>query len=50
MQVLRDLCLVAQADGKVTAKERKLLVSISQQLDVPDAFVDQVLASSVELD
>ena len=38
MQVLRDLCLVAQADGKVTTKERKLLVSISQQLEVSEAF------------
>ena len=50
IQVLRDLCLIARADGKVTAAERKIIDRIAEMLDLPGICIDQALCSPVELD
>ncbi len=50
MQVLRDLCIVAQADNEVSAPEVECLREIAKGLGVPCAFVLQRLEEPVELD
>ena len=50
MQVLRDLCTVARAEGKAAEEERLVLLEISIQLEVGDGFVEQVLTQPVEPD
>ncbi|MEQ9450374.1 MAG: M48 family metallopeptidase [Pseudomonadales bacterium] len=50
MQVLRDLCLVARADGLTTEAERDLLCQIGKQLDIPSLFVTKTLDADSELD
>lgn len=50
MQVLRDLCLVAKADGHVTDPEHKLLAEIATMLDVSKTFIEQSLADENLLD
>jgi len=50
MQVMRDLCLMAQADGGVCPSEKTLLEEIAQNLDIDVAFVDQSIEQSEELD
>ena len=50
MQVLHDLCLMAQASGQVTPAEREVLVSISEGLNVSPSFIHTSLNRNLELD
>lgn len=42
-QVVRDLCLIAKADGQVTSEERALIEEIASGLDVDLLLVDEHL-------
>ena len=50
MQVLHDLCLMAQADGGVRASERLVLDTVATGLSIPTSFICQIVDSSKELD
>ena len=50
MQVLHDLCLMAQANGQVTPDEREVLVSISEGLNVSPSFIHTNLDRNLDLD
>jgi len=50
MQVLHDVCVMAQADGGVTAAERSELERLAIGLDIPVNFVCQALDQEKELD
>lgn len=50
MQVLRDLCTVARAEGKAQDAERQVLLAISSDLEVGAAFIEQVLTQPIEPD
>ncbi|MEO1229794.1 MAG: M48 family metallopeptidase [Myxococcota bacterium] len=50
MQVLRDLCLVARADGRVQAEERMVLREVAEKLELGDELVTQSLEASCEPD
>ena len=50
MQVLRDLCLVAKAEGHTTDEERAILDQVADGLGVPKVFVTQVINSDLEPD
>lgn len=50
MQVLRDLCLVARAEAKTSAKAQAELSKIARGLQVPESIVEQSLECSLELD
>ena len=50
IQVVRDLCTVARADGSVDEGERAVIERIAKALDVPMWLVDQTLNAEVELD
>ena len=50
MQVVRDLCIVAQAERPVAAAETELLNQIASELELPANFVLQCLEGSTELD
>ena len=50
MQVMRDICLMAMADGKVTDAENVVLYDIAADLGISRAFVAQTLAQDCELD
>lgn len=50
MQVLRDLCVMARAEGKAGAAEIKVLAQIAALLDIPAVFIDQLLSNETELD
>jgi len=50
MQVLHDMCTMAQADGGISAKERKQLELVADGLNIPRAFICQSLASNKDLD
>jgi len=50
MQILRDLCLIAQADGHVCASEIAELERIAKGLSIDVAFIDQTLQQGQELD
>jgi Zn-dependent protease with chaperone function/tellurite resistance protein len=49
-QVLRDICLVARADGHVDAAERAVLDEIANGLGLPPELVTHALDGVVELD
>ena len=49
-QVMRDLCIVARADGHVTHEEIEMLVKIAKGLGIARGFVERCLESDVELD
>lgn len=49
-QVLRDLCLVARADGHVSAEERTLLLDLATKLGVEVTLVDRALGAELSLD
>jgi len=49
-QVIRDLCVVARADGHVDGVERTLLLDVAEQAGVDTAFVDRALSAEVRLD
>jgi len=50
MQVLRDICVISQADDHAGDVERAVLDSIADQLEVPRAFVCQTLSQDCEPD
>lgn len=50
MQVLRDLCLIAKAEGRMTPKERAVLEDIADGLDVSRSFICQTMDSDYEPD
>lgn len=50
IQVLRDLCLMAQADGKIQSQQRQVMDRIAEMLGVPGICIEQSLGGSVELD
>ncbi len=50
MQVLHDMCLMAQADGGVKAGERLVLDQMALLLEIPVSFIDQALQPLNELD
>ncbi len=50
MQVVRDLCLIATAEGHRSERKLHVLQQISMDLDLPRGFVDQGLASVLEPD
>lgn len=50
MQVVRDLCLIARAEGTVVEPELSVLREIAQGLDIPYAFVLQCTDTGEELD
>ncbi|MFN7974390.1 MAG: M48 family metallopeptidase [Acidobacteriota bacterium] len=43
-QVIRDLCVIAKADGHVTAEEQAVLRSIAEQVGVDPALVSRTIA------
>ncbi len=50
MQVLRDLCIVANAEKEIHKAELDMLYSLARGLHIPTAFIDQTLNSDAELD
>ncbi|MFK7916373.1 MAG: M48 family metalloprotease [Pseudomonadales bacterium] len=50
MQVLRDLCLVARAEGHSRDTERERLYEIAAGLEVPKAFIEQSMCSELSPD
>lgn len=50
MQLLRDLCLVARAEGEAGDEEIAVLNEVAAGLALPASFVFQCLEDSVELD
>lgn len=50
MQVVRDLCVVARAEGEMTDNELMVLYSIADGLDVPRSLLSQVINGKSELD
>ena len=50
MQVVRDICIVAQAERPIAAVETDLLTQIASELKLPTNFVTQCLEGSIELD
>jgi len=50
MQVLHDMCVMAQADGGVRASERVVLEEVAKGLGIPSSFICQVVDADKELD
>lgn len=50
MQVLHDICLMAQANGGVHPQERFMLERIADNLIIPTSFICQVLDKNKDLD
>ncbi len=50
MQVLRDLCLMARADGNRSEASREQLAEIAGQLEVRRALVDEMMCGDLDLD
>lgn len=50
MQVVRDLCIVARAEGDTAGEEQNALQEIALGLDVPLSFVIEQIEQPVELD
>ncbi|MBX2811957.1 MAG: M48 family metalloprotease [Myxococcales bacterium] len=50
MQVMRDLCLVAQADGRIEPEEQRILRQLAKRLELQDILVAQGIACGCELD
>lgn len=50
MQVVRDLCVVARAEGKITDNELMVLYGIADGLEIPRSLIMQVLDEDAELD
>lgn len=49
-QVVRDICVVARADGHVTSSEREVIEEICVALEISPAFVERMFGSELELD
>ena len=50
MQVLHDMCLMAQADGGVRPAERVVLEEVAAGLDIPSTFICQTIDVEQDLD
>jgi hypothetical protein len=50
MQVMHDLCLMAQADGGIHPDERLVLDDIATGLNIPTSFICQIVDSNKDLD
>ncbi|MGK0373955.1 MAG: hypothetical protein ACJA2E_000423 [Arenicella sp.] len=50
MQVLHDMCVMAQADGGVAASQQVLLEQVAKDLNVRSSFVCQVIDADKDLD
>ncbi len=50
IQVLRDLCVIARADGKVDEREREVIEGLADRLEVPPEVVNETLCGSCDLD
>jgi len=50
MQVVRDLCLIARAEGHVSASEEAVLERVADGLEVPREFVCQTMESDLTPD
>lgn len=50
IQVLRDLCLVARADGRTSPKQQALLESIAAHLEVEPSFVGRCIDGALDPD
>ncbi len=50
MQVMRDICVIAMAEGTVTAAERNMLNSIADGLGISRTFICQTVEQDCELD
>ncbi len=50
MQIIRDLCTVARADGKTSAAESQRVESIAIALEIQPLFVSQAMALEIDLD
>ncbi len=50
MQVLRDLCVVARAEGPIVDEERNTLDQIADGLEIPRSFICQSTESNLEPD
>lgn len=50
VQVLRDLSLIARADGSVDHTERQLLLELAKSLELSQNVVDDLLATQYDLD
>ena len=50
MQVLRDLCVIARADGKVSSAERAILDEMAMGLEISRAFICQTLEQDLDPD
>ncbi|MCB1126903.1 MAG: M48 family metalloprotease [Pseudomonadales bacterium] len=50
MQVMRDLVLIARADGAPPPEERQVLLGIAHGLGISSCFIDQAIHAETELD
>lgn len=50
MQVVRDLAVVARAEGEITDNELLVLFGVADGLDIPRSLVSNILESDTELD
>lgn len=50
LQMMRDLTLIARADGSVSPEERKILRELGDKLELAPNTVDDLLASNYDLD
>ena len=50
MQVMHDMCIMANADGGVAPPERAVLEQVAQGLDIPSAFICGTVDTEKELD
>ena len=50
MQVLRDMCLIARAEGRVEDSARAVLEKIARDLDIRGPFVEQCLCGALDPD
>ncbi len=49
-QVIRDLCVLARADGTVAASERRILFEVAAHCGVSADVVERALTTNIELD
>ena len=50
MQVVRDLCVIARAEGQITDNELLVIYGIADGLGLPRSLISQVLEHDTELD
>jgi hypothetical protein len=50
MQVVRDLCIVAQASGRITDEERDVLEHIAAGLNISRGFISRTIKLLIEPD